>query len=89
MIKGLGCSNSAHSKGSARSGHSCNVINDVHPSERDGGKFASEGHKKVNWNAASVSVNFRIPEVLRPHFIPNEIKNNTTFPVVHDLLEKD
>ncbi len=45
MIKGLGRSNSAHFKGSARSVHSCNVINDVHPSKRDGGRFASEGHK--------------------------------------------
>ncbi len=45
MIKGLGRSSSAHSKGSA-SRHSCNVINDVHPSKRDGGKLVSEGHKK-------------------------------------------
>ncbi len=44
MIKGL-----AHPKGSTRSGHSCNVINDVHPSKRDGGKIASEGHKKWNF----------------------------------------
>jgi len=30
---------------SASSGHSCNAINDVHPSEReDEGKLASEGH---------------------------------------------
>ncbi len=49
----------------------------------------SEGHKMFYWSTASVSVNLRSPEDLRPHFIPNEIKNNTTFPVVHDLLEKD
>ncbi len=43
----------------------------------------SEGHKKNYWSTASVSVNLRSPEDLRPYFIPNEIKK--TFPVVHDL----
>ncbi len=46
ITEGLGRSSSAHSKGSARSGHSCKVINDVHLSKQDRGKFASEGHSK-------------------------------------------
>ncbi len=47
MIKGLGRSSSAHSKGFTRSGHSSNVINDIHLSKRDRGKYASEGHKNL------------------------------------------